>query len=141
MGELHDKVSRAWFGISNIVAKNKRMDVDKIFNIFDSLVSPVALYGCEFWLPLVIPKKCFSNKNNLLSFWEDMVCEKINQKCERLTLSVNNKTSRLAVLGELGRYPLYIKALSQVLNYKMSLMGTDKHNSLVSDAIIEMQYM
>ena len=45
------------------------------------------------------------------------------------------------MLGELGRYPLYIKALSQVLNYKMSLMGTDKHNSLVSDAIIEMQYM
>ena len=60
--ELHDKASRAWFGISNIVAKNKRMDVDKIFNIFDSLVSPVALYGCEFWLPLVIPKKCFKQK-------------------------------------------------------------------------------
>ena len=70
-----------------------------------------------------------------------MVCEKINQKCARLTLSVNNKTSRLAVLGELGRYPLYIKALSQVLNYKMSLLGTDRHNSLVFDAIIEMQNM
>ena len=57
--ELHEKASRAWFGISNIVAKNKRMEVDKIFNIFDSLVTPVALYGCEFWLPLIIPKKIF----------------------------------------------------------------------------------
>ena len=57
--ELHDKASRAWFGISNIVAKNKRMEVDKIFNIFDSLVTPVALYGCEFWLPLIIPKNLY----------------------------------------------------------------------------------
>ena len=39
--ELHDKASRAWFGISNIVFKNKRMQVDRIFNLFDSLVSSV----------------------------------------------------------------------------------------------------
>ena len=139
--ELHDKASRAWFGISNIVAKNKRMEVEKIFNIFDSLVTPVALYGCEFWLPLIIPKKSLSQKNNLLTFWKDLLCEKINQKCARLSLSVNNKTSRLAVLGELGRYPLYIKALSQCLNYNMSLLGPDRHNSLLSDTLIEMQCM
>ena len=54
--ELHDKASRAWFGISNVVFKNKRMEVDKIFQIFDSLVTPVALYGCEFWLPLIMQK-------------------------------------------------------------------------------------
>ena len=29
--ELHDKASRAWFGIINVVFKNKRMEVDKIF--------------------------------------------------------------------------------------------------------------
>ena len=74
--ELHDKASRAWFGISNIVAKNKRMEVEKIFNIFDSLVTPVALYGCEFWLPPVIPKKSFSHKNNLLNFWKDRLVRK-----------------------------------------------------------------
>ena len=50
--ELHDKASRAWFGISNVVFTNKRMEVDNIFSLFDSLVTPVALYGCEFWLPL-----------------------------------------------------------------------------------------
>ena len=54
--ELHDKASRAWFGISNVVYTNKRMEVDKIFNLFDSLVTPVALYGCEFWLPLILQK-------------------------------------------------------------------------------------
>ena len=57
MQQLHDKASRAWFGISNVIFKNKRMEVDKIFNVFDSLVTPVALYGCKFWLPLVLLKK------------------------------------------------------------------------------------
>ena len=55
--ELHDKASRAWFGISNVIYTNKRMEVDKIFSLFDSLVTPVALYGCEFWLPLIMQKK------------------------------------------------------------------------------------
>ena len=45
------------------------------------------------------------------------------------------------MLDELGRYLLFIKALSQCLNYKMSLLGPDRHNSLLSDAIIEMQCM
>ena len=105
MQELHDKANRAWFGISNVIFKNKRMEVNKIFNIFDSLVCPVALYGCEFWPPLILPKKAFSTKQNLLSFWKDFLCEKMNQKCSRMSLSVNRKTSRLAVLGELGGIP------------------------------------
>ena len=41
--ELHDKASRAWFGISNVVYTNKRMEVDTIFSLFDSLVTPVNL--------------------------------------------------------------------------------------------------
>ena len=117
------------------------MEVDKIFGIFDSLVTPIALYGCEFWLPLILPKKTFSSNQNLLAFWKDFTCEKINQKCSRISLSVNRKTSRLAVLGELGRYPLFIKALSHCINYKLSLFGPTKQSSLVSDAIQEMREM
>ena len=139
--ELHDKANRAWFGISNVIYKHKRMDVDKIFSIFDSLVTPVALYGCEFWLPLVMPKNCYKSKSNLLEYWEKFACEKINQKCARVALSVNRKTSRLAVLGELGRYPLLINALAQCLNYKTSLLGPQKPDSLVTSAVQEMQAM
>ena len=56
--ELNDKASRAWFGISNIIFKNKRMKVDWIFGLFDSpLVKPVAMYASPLWLPLIIPNK------------------------------------------------------------------------------------
>ena len=58
-----------------------------------------------------------------------------------MSLAVNRKTSRLAVLGELGRYPLFIKALSHCINYKMALLGPTKQSTLVSDAIQEMRVM
>ena len=119
--ELNDKASRAWFGISNIVYKNKRMETDKAFGIFDSLVTPVATYACEFWLPYLISKSGLTSQDNMLSSWETLKCETINQKCSRMVLSVHSKASRLAVLGELGRYPLFIPALSKCINYKLSL--------------------
>ena len=45
--ELSAKARRAWFSISSIVYKDKMITVERAFQLFDSLVSPVALYGCE----------------------------------------------------------------------------------------------
>ena len=52
--ELCTKASRAWFSFSNIIYTNKRMPVQQAFELFDSLVSPVALYASEFWLPCIM---------------------------------------------------------------------------------------
>ena len=90
----------------------------------------------------MLPKKSFASSFNLLSFWGDFSCEKINQKCARIALSVNRKASRLAVLGELGRYPLFIKALSHCINYKLSLLGpNNQQSSLLYDVMQEMKIM
>ena len=97
------------------------MPVTRAFQLFYSLVSSVALYGCEFWFPHVLAKKCFTTKTKLLAGWEGLKCETINQQCCRVLLSVHRKTSRLAVLGELGWYPMAVKALAQTLNYKLCL--------------------
>ena len=45
--ELSAKARRAWFSIGNIIYKDRRISVERAFQLFDSLVSPVALYGCE----------------------------------------------------------------------------------------------
>ena len=133
--ELYDKASRAWYSISNVIYKNKRMEIDKVFGIFDSLVTPVAIYGSPFWLPYSLPQKSFKSEKNLLECWETLQCEKINQKCCRMILSVNKKSSRLAVLGELARYPLFISTLSQCLNYKLSLQR--QSSTLLSHVMTE----
>ena len=58
VNQLCDKASRAWFAISNVLYLNKRLAVSRAFRLFDSLVRPVGLFACEFWLPTVLPKKC-----------------------------------------------------------------------------------
>ena len=89
--ELNDKASRAWFGISTLIFKNKRMQVDRIFSLFDSLVSPIATYGSPLWLPFIIPKKSLEKKSELVGFWETFKSETLNQKCSKMALSVKKQ--------------------------------------------------
>ena len=140
VSELNDKASRAWFAISNVLYKYKRLKVSRAFQLFDSLIRPVALYACEFWLPTILSKKSFDSKEALLKSWENLHCEVLNQKLCRLLLSVHKRCSRLAALGELGRYPLLISSLKLCLKYEWSLRNADQ-DSIVSKAVKEMKNM
>ena len=139
--ELYDKASRAWFSISNIIFQSNRMQVDRALGIFDSLVAPVATYGAPLWLPFTIPQNIFKSSGIVLEFWDKMQIEKLNQKCCRMILSVNKKTSRLAVLGELARYPVFIPCLAQCLSYKLSLQHRQVPDSLLGHVMTEMAQM
>ena len=138
--ELHDKASSAWFGVSNTIFRNKRMHYDQVFGIFDSLITPVATYASSFWLPFVIKKNGFNSVHNLMDSFGVLKAENLNQKCSRTFLSVHSKASRLAVLGELGRYPLFVNTLSQCLDYKLSLFKR-KSTSLLDHTLQEMSQM
>ena len=56
-------------------------------------------------------------------------------------LSVHKKTSRLAVLGELGRYPIFINSLAQCLNYKFSMESRRNTATLMDHVMTEMEDM
>ena len=139
VSELFDKSSRAWFAIANILYKYKRLPVYRAFQLFDSLIRPIALFSCEFWLPTILAKKNFVSKEALLQAWDSLHFEVLNQKICRLLLSVHKRCSRLAALGELGRYPSFIPALKNCLKYEWSLQNCDK-SSLISKAMQEMAY-
>ena len=64
--ELNVKANKAWFSISKVLYRHKRMEIKKSLQIFDSLVTPVATYGCEFWLPHCVPAKSFKSSDNFL---------------------------------------------------------------------------
>ena len=140
VGELFDKASRAWFAISNVLYKYKRLEVSRAFQLFDSLIRPIALFSSEFWLPSVLPKKCFNSREELLKSWEGLQAEILNQKISRLLLSVHKRCSRLGVLGELGRYPLLVSSIKHCLKYEWQLGNIDRH-SIVSMAVREMEAM
>ena len=141
MNELADKASRAWYAISNVLYKYKRLEVDKAFMLFDSLIRPVALFSAEFWLPTILPKKSFNSKNDLLKSWETLQAEVLNQKICRLLLSVHKRCSRLGALGELGRYPLLISSLKHCLKYEWQLENNNRPDSVISLAVSEMRAM
>ena len=138
VSELYDKASQAWFAISNVLYKYKRLPIDRAFQLFDSLIRPIALFSCEFWLPNILAKKSFTSKEALLNAWEHLQFEVLNQKICRLLLSVHKRCSRLAALGELGRYPSIIPALKNCLRYEWALGNNDK-GSLISKAVKEMR--
>ena len=138
--ELCSKARKAWFSISNVLYKDKRMPVSRALQLFDCLVSPVALYACEFWFPNVLPKKAFGDKTNLLSVFDSFKAETINQSACKLLLSVHKKATKLAVLGELGRYPLALRAMAHCLNYRQCL-ARKPPTSLIGLAMAEMSTM
>ena len=117
------------------------MEAKHVFKLFDSHITPVFNYASEMWLPYVMQSKCFKSTDSLIGFWENFIGEKINQKCCRILLSVHRKCSRLATLGDLGRYPVFLTSLSQCLKYKYFLQTEASPESLVSHAMTEMTTM
>ena len=138
IGELFDKANKAWFAISNVLYQHKKLAVKKALQLFDSLIRPILLYAVEFWLPFLIPKKGFNSFDSLIKFWENFKPEVLNQKVCRMLLSVHKKCSRLAVLGELGRYPLLVPALKLCLKYQYSIETSDK-STLIYKAFNDMR--
>ena len=65
VSELTDKASCAWYAISNALYKHKRLQVSRAFQLFDSLIKPIALYSCVFWLPITFYQKSFDSKESL----------------------------------------------------------------------------
>ena len=136
--ELHEKANRAWFAISNVLYQHKKLAVKKALQLFDSLIRPIFSYAAEFWLPHIITKKAYENQTNFLKFWESFQPETLNQKMCRMLLSVHKRCSRLAVLGELGRYPVFLPAVKHCIKYQYMLDRIDK-SSLIFKAISEMK--
>ena len=85
-------------------------------------------------------KKNFQDTNSFLSNWESFHCEKLNQSCARILLSVHSKASRLAVLGDLGRHPMAVRAMAHSVNYKLCL-ASKPANSLLGRVMSEMTVM
>ena len=83
-------------------------------------------------------KKSFESFENLFIFWESFKPEVLNQKVSRMVLSVHKKCSRLAVIGELGRYPVLVPALKLCLKYQYQIEKSPK-STLIFKALSDMK--
>ena len=104
---LHDIASRAMFVILK-KGRSMNLDIDIQLKLFDSVVVPILLYGCEVW--------GFSNIN---------LVEKLHLKFCKILLKVKKCTPSNMIYGELGRKPLSNLINSRIIQYWFKIVSGD----------------
>ena len=123
--KLRQKGLRSYFSLKKLLdIRGLRKTV--LFTLFDTLISPVASYSCQVWLPAThafhqILESLNGNNTDALTLHLPKMA---NDPLKRLylsflkwTLGVNKYTSNAAVWGDTGRYPLVITQAKQVFAY------------------------
>jgi len=129
--DLYNRASKAYFKLLRSMNPIPKPHI--MLHLFDHLIKPILLYGCEVWSPVNLQyrqsnippsEKAHFNKDMRQNFpfitkhMEKVdPIEKLHLKyCKRI-LGVNIKSTNMAVYSELGRYPLFIDEIQQCIKY------------------------
>ena len=96
---LSKKATKIVFTIKRLLSNIDSSAVETRNKLFDALVKPVLLYGCEIWGPELLSYKTHFDKSTI---------EQVHIKFCKQTLNVPWYTENKACRAELGRYPLSI---------------------------------
>ena len=113
VSNLYSRGQKAYFKLINIF-KYSTPKLSTIIHTFDNTVKAILLYASETWNTFD-PKKFTRFSESLTEqIFKDLHGD-LTFSClvSKFILGVNKKASNLAVLGELGRYPLYRMLLLQ----------------------------
>ena len=88
-------------------------------HLFDSLIRPIANYGCEVWGYVKA---------------EDL--EVVHRRFCKFALGVPNTATNLAVYGELGRVPLEIKRRSAIIKYWLRIVSDWNTPALLKEVYV-----
>ena len=108
---LKIQASRAMFSLISKARRNS-LPIDIQLQLFDSLVLPIMLYGCEIW----------GNANI-------DALDKLHLKFLKMVLGVQGKTCNNIVYGELGRYPLEVYIRKRAIGF-WARMLTNKESKI-----------
>jgi hypothetical protein len=118
---------------------NKKPNLKIMIHLFDHTVKPVLLYGSEIRRTF-IGKKLREGKDNFISkLFSYLKQELVHLKFCKYILGVGKRSTSLAMLGELGRYPLYIEIIISMFKYLKRLYTNE--DILLRNAFSESKYL
>ena len=138
--ELRAKALRALYGLKGNIVKDALSH--RALNIlFDSLIKPILLYGCQVLCPHSKTMRYLSkiddiaSPQHILKYIAQDHYEKFHLKFIKWSLSVHSKASNIGCWGESGRHPLFFEACKLVIDYYNRLESTE--NELLCAAFHE----
>jgi len=135
---LRDKGRKAMNKLKGLIS-GSNIRKGTALKMFDQLVLPILSYGSEIWAAQDFTQLLrTNNKKSIEELYMKLPQEKLNIHYCKYILGVSAKATNAAVMAEVGRYPLYIKIVSQMIKYyyRVKEMG---ENSLVGQALHEME--
>ncbi len=131
MKDLKIRAMRAMFKIISSL-KSQQISCGQIYTkLFDSMVKPILLYGCQVWGQTII--KCMAKDD--FGQLDKLPFEDVHNKLCKIALNVGKYSTNLAARAELGRYPLIITIAVLTLKFWSKL--TSSPEKLSYQAYIE----
>ena len=142
--QLRKKALRALFGLKRNIIKSS-LSIKSLFALFDSLVKPVILYGCQMIFPhsntvkYLGSQQITTNPGDLfLSKIAKDPYETFHLKFIKWCLSVHSKACNIACWGDTGRYPLLIESMKLSIDYFKRVKNSNPE-TLIHKAFLEQE--
>ena len=91
------------------------LPLDVQIELFDRMITPILLFGCEVWCP---------SMSDLAS--------KLQLRFYKIIMKVRRTTPTRMVYGELGQFPLELQAKGRLLSFWFNLVNIENSNKLSS---------
>lgn len=133
--DLYKRGLKAFFKLRKQIAQSN-IKCSTYAHLFDTMVKPILLYGSEVWAPCVITtRKLKSSKQfNIEEGYKNLHIEKLQSLLCRTMLGVNAKTTLMALYSETGRFPLYIDAIINSVNY-LNRLESENCSKLLAESL------
>lgn len=128
---LNDKAKGAMFSLLRDINNHHACRVDVLFDLFDRMVKPIALYNAEVWGANCLPANFKNNDLLNFKFINRLSSENLHIKFIKMALGVGKLSSNWGVLSESGRYPLILNIFNYMIKFYYHLI-TSKSELILS---------
>ena len=119
---MYERGQKALFKLKSVIDReflSPKISLD----LFDKTVKPVCTYGSEIWSCLTTSLNSNYSIDQLMKKFQ---IEKVNISFCKWLLGIHKYSSNFGVLGEIGRYPLFIDIFKGVVKYYQKTVSKAK---------------